>query len=160
MKKLLVIGIIGCIIALTLSWSGCVEQTGIPVSGNDSAKTTTENPSYDPHRGEGKFTKVDVGTTLDVAMAETGNKVYSVKCSSCHKLTEEKLVGPGWKGVTSRHSAEWIMNFITNTDEMLTKDPKAQAMLEICLVRMPNQNLSDEDARALYEFQRKNDGVK
>jgi cytochrome c551/c552 len=93
-------------------------------------------------------------------MASAGEKVFSVKCSSCHKLTEEKLVGPGWKGVTKRYAAEWIMNFITNTDEMLNKDPKAQAQLEICLVRMPNQNLSDEDARALYEFQRRNDGVK
>ena len=57
------------------------------------------------------------------------------------------MVGPGWKGVTTRHTPEWIMNFITNTDEMMDKDPKAQAQLEICLVRMPNQNLSDEDAR-------------
>ena len=43
---------------------------------------------------------------------------------------------------------------------MINKDPKVQAQLEICLVRMPNQNLSDDDARALLEFQRKNDGVK
>ena len=43
---------------------------------------------------------------------------------------------------------------------MLTKDPKAQAMLEICLVRMPNQNLVGDDARNVYEFMRKNDGVK
>jgi len=27
-------------------------------------------------------------------------------------------------------------------------------------VRMPNQNLSDDDARSLYEYMRKNDGVK
>ena len=101
-----------------------------------------------------------MGATVDATLAANGEKVYGVKCSSCHKLTEEKLVGPGWKGVTSRHSAEWIMNFITNTDDMLNKDPKAQAQLEICLVRMPNQNLSDDDARALYEFQRKNDGAK
>jgi hypothetical protein len=52
------------------------------------------------------------------------------------------------------------MNFATNTDAMINKDPKAQAMLEICLVRMPNQNLADNEARALYEFMRKNDGVK
>jgi hypothetical protein len=52
------------------------------------------------------------------------------------------------------------MNFTTNTDEMINKDPKAQAMLEICLVRMPNQNLSDDEARNVYEFMRKNDGVK
>jgi hypothetical protein len=42
---------------------------------------------------------------------------------------------------------------------MLSKDPKAQAMLEVCLVRMPNQNLTDEDARSILEFMRKNDGV-
>lgn len=124
------------------------------------AKTENGNPSYDPERGEGKFKEVQVNPTLDVAMATNGEKVYGVKCSSCHKLTSEKLVGPGWLGVTERHTAPWILNFSTNTDEMLNKDPKAQAQLEICLVRMPNQNLSDEDARALYEFMRKNDGVK
>ncbi|MBL0145096.1 MAG: cytochrome c [Chitinophagaceae bacterium] len=124
------------------------------------AESSTGNPSYDPNRGVGKFTKVEVGASLDAAMAANGEKTYGVKCSSCHKLTEEKLVGPGWKGVTSRRAAEWIMNFATNTDEMLNKDPQAQAQLEICLVRMPNQNLTDDDARALYEFMRKNDGVK
>jgi mono/diheme cytochrome c family protein len=118
------------------------------------------NPSYDPNRGEGKFTEVKLDAKLDAAMALNGEKVYSVKCGSCHKLTSEKLVGPGWLGVTSRHKPEWILNFITNTDEMLNKDPKAQAQLEICLVRMPNQNLADTDARALLEFMRKNDGVK
>lgn len=123
-------------------------------------KKPSENPSYDPKRGEGKFTHVDVAATLDPKMADAGEKVYQLKCSSCHKTTDEKLVGPGWKGVTSRHAAEWIMNFVTNTDEMLNKDPQAQAQLEICLVRMPNQNLSDDDARHVYEFMRKNDGVK
>ena len=160
MKKLFAVTIIGCIGILAFSWFGCQSNTGTPVPVGETKKTETENPDYDPHRGEGKFTKVEVGTSLDAAMAETGNKVYGVKCSSCHKLSDEKLVGPGWKGVTARHSPEWIMNFITNTDEMLNKDPKAQAQLEICLVRMPNQNLTDEDARALLEFQRKNDGVK
>jgi Cytochrome c. len=119
-----------------------------------------EPPPYDPNRGVGKFTHVDLGDKLDATLAAGGEKVYTVKCSGCHKLTEEKLVGPGWKGVTVRHKPEWIMNFVTNTDEMLNKDPKAQAQLEICLVRMPNQNLEDKDARNLLEFMRKNDGAK
>ena len=116
--------------------------------------------TYDPNRGLGKYTTVDLGDKLDVAMAAEGEKIQSVKCSSCHKMTDEKLVGPGWKGVTSRHKPEWIMNFITNPDPMIDKDPKLQAQLEICLVRMPNQALADKDARSLLEFMRKNDGVK
>ncbi|OIR01365.1 cytochrome c [mine drainage metagenome] len=93
-------------------------------------------------------------------MVDAGSKIYTVKCSACHKLTNEKLVGPGWKGVTKKLTAEWIMNFVTNTDAMLNKDPEAQAQLEICLVRMPNQNVSDEDARNIYEFMRNNDAAK
>ena len=50
------------------------------------------------------------------------------------------------------------MNFVTNVDEMIEKDTAAQRMLEQCLVRMPNQNLSEGDARASLEFMRKNDG--
>jgi len=123
-------------------------------------KKTVDNPAYDPNRGEGKFTKVELGASLDATKAENGKKVYEVKCSGCHKVTDEKLVGPGWAGVTTRHAPEWIMNFITNPDAMIDKDPKVQAQLELCLVRMPNQNLSDDEARNLLEFMRKNDGVK
>ncbi|HEY0750700.1 MAG TPA: cytochrome c [Chitinophagaceae bacterium] len=121
--------------------------------------TATESTQANPD-GVGKFKDVQVPATLDPALAEKGKSVYDVKCSSCHKLTDEKLVGPGWKDVTKRNTAAWIMNFVTNVDEMLNTDPKAQAQLEICLVRMPNQNLSDEDARNVYEFMRQNDGVK
>ena len=161
MKKLAILLFLAAFVAAC--GGGGTENT-TPAADNSTAtetpKTESGNPSYDPERGEGKFTKVEVGETLDGTMAVAGEKVYGVKCSSCHKLSSEKLVGPGWTGVTDRHSAEWIMNFSTNTDAMLDKDPKAQAQLEICLVRMPNQNLSDDDARNLYEFMRKNDGVK
>ena len=139
----------------------CGSGPGSENKDSSSATTTSSgNPDYDPNRGVGRFTTVDVTDHLDAAMAAEGKKVFDVKCSSCHKLTNEKLVGPGWAGVTSRHQPVWIMNFATNPDEMLNKDPKAQAMLEICLVRMPNQNLTDAEARDVLEFMRQNDGVK
>ncbi len=159
MKKLAILMFMGASIA------ACGGNSETPASTTEtpaaeSPKTASGNPSYDPERGEGKFKEVAVGEKLDATMAAAGEKVFDVKCVSCHKLTSEKLVGPGWLGVTDRHAAPWIMNFTTNTDAMLDKDPKAQAQLEICLVRMPNQNIGDEDARALYEFMRKNDGIK
>lgn len=156
MKKMLLVS------GLLLGLAACSSQPDAKkVEGSGTATpATTSTASADDKRGIGKFTNVEVGKTLDVKMAESGSKVYEVKCSSCHKLTNEKLVGPGWKDVTQRRSAEWVMNFVTNTDEMLDKDANAQAMLEICLVRMPNQSLTDDDARHIYEFMRKNDGVK
>ncbi len=161
MKKIFVLSLVMAFMAScgdnksSESTAGTADNATTPANSEAGDK-----PAYDPHRGEGKFTKVDLGTSLDAAKAEGGKKVYDVKCGSCHKLTDEKLVGPGWTGVTSRHAPEWIMNFITNTDIMIDKDPKVQAQLEICLVRMPNQSVSDDDARNLLEFMRKNDGVK
>ncbi len=161
MKKVMIAFAAGLILA---SCGGNDGEKTTTTSSNESSSTnaTTDNgnPPYDPNRGEGKFTNVEVSPNLNVAMADAGEKVYTVKCAGCHKLTDERVVGPGWQDVTKRHTAEWIMNFSTNTDVMLDKDPKAQAQLEICLVRMPNQNLTDDDARNVYEFMRKNDGVK
>jgi cytochrome c551/c552 len=133
---------------------------------NDSAKTTepasTEAKTSDGSSAEAGNPSYDIkiGDKLDATMAAQGEKIAELKCQSCHKMTDERLVGPGWHGVTSRHKPEWIMNFMTNTDAMIDKDPKAQAMLEICMVRMPNQSLTDQDAREILEFMRKNDGVK
>ena len=158
MKKLIFLGLL--IFLFTACGNNNSNENKEAASSSEHKEAIEGNPSYDQQRGEGKFTKVEISPTLDAAKATAGDKVFTVKCSACHKLTDEKLVGPGWKDVTSRHSAEWIMNFVTNPDVMINKDPKAQAMLELCLVRMPNQNLTDEDARNIYEFMRKNDGVK
>ena len=127
-----------------------------------SSSSAKKNPSeYDPNRGLGKWTaeNLALGSSVDAMMASSGEKIYNVKCSSCHKLSDERLVGPGWKGVTERRTPHWIMNFITNPDPMITKDPALQAQLELCLVRMPNQNLNEIEARDLLEFMRKNDSV-
>lgn len=163
MKKWIIIA------AMTTFLFACGNNESAKTTESESNESTTAGKQdddddtktkLDPKRGIGKFTKVELGQTLDTKMAEEGSKVYDVKCAACHKLTEERLVGPGWKGVTTRRAPEWIMNFATNVDEMLAKDAEAQAQLEICLVRMPNQNLTDDDTRHVLEFMRKNDGVK
>ena len=157
MKKLLVL--------LTLGFAlyAC-SQSGNQNNSNDgttaASPASTSNPDdYDPNRGHGKFENVEVGDQLDAAMAKEGKTIADLKCASCHKYSDERLVGPGWSGVTEKHRPEWIMNFITNPDPMIDKDPELQAQLEICLVRMPNQNLTDDDARKILEFMRENDGV-
>lgn len=156
MKKL------SLLIAIAFLFASCGDKKE---KSADDATTATEQSSsdpssYDPNRGEGDYKEVDLGSGIDAKMAAHGEEVAGVKCMSCHKATDERLVGPGWAGVTERRTPAWIMNFITNPDPMIDKDPELQAQLELCLVRMPNQSLQSEEARSILEYMREIDNTK
>lgn len=103
----------------------------------------------------GLFTAADITLgEIDQASVEKGRSTYDVKCQACHSTGPNRVVGPGWKGITERRKPEWIMNMILNIDVMLETDPEAQKGLEECLVRMPNQGLSKEEGRNVLEFMR------
>ncbi len=137
------------------------ESNSAEASSASAESESTSSGDYDPKRGLGKYDESNVDVSkFDATMAAEGKKIAEVKCTSCHKPTEEKLVGPGWKGVTTRQTPYWIMNFITNPDPMINVDPELQKQLEICLVRMPNQGLNETEARQVLEYMREIDGAK
>jgi hypothetical protein len=123
-------------------------------------KSAVEDVINDPTKGLGAVKSVTLKTPLELERVNRGIAIYEMKCSGCHKLTDQRIVGPGWKNITKNRKPEWIMNMITNVDIMLDKDPEAQKLLELCLMRMPNQNMSIGDARDVLEFMRQNDGEK
>ena len=53
-----------------------------------------------------------------------GKEIFDKNCSICHKLTEEKLVGPGLKGITERRDKKWIKKFISSSTEMVKAGDK------------------------------------
>jgi cytochrome c5 len=124
----------------------------------DVQELTKDQPEI--HGTEVKESDISLSNPLDAQMVTTGKGIYELKCQSCHRLTEERLVGPGWKDVTKNRKPVWIMNMITNVDMMLETDAEAQKLLEQCMVRMPNQNISKDEARQVLEFMRNNDGEK
>ena len=115
-------------------------------------------PAEDNGLGIGPVKSVDV-SKFDAALAEKGKSLFEGKCSACHQLSDQKVVGPGLKGVTGRHKPEWIMNMIINPVEMTQKDPQAKKLLAEHLTQMTNQDIHEEDARALLEYLRQNDGA-
>jgi cytochrome c len=135
--------------------------------GGETGTTSADTPATPPGvtvpetvkegKGLGEIKSVSLTNPLDESMVKRGKAIADMKCASCHKETGPRVVGPSFEGVTSRRKPEWIMNMITNTDAMLEKDPAAQALLEECLTRMPNQNVSVGDARDILEFLRNND---
>ncbi|MDF2156492.1 cytochrome c [Algoriphagus sp. CAU 1675] len=151
-------------------WSlGIVAMILTSCSGGSESKTSSSKsnipaaeavaPTADP-KGIGEFKSVDIGADVDASLAEKGKAIVDMKCTACHQLNDKRLVGPGFQGVTNRRRPEWIMNMITNVDVMLDQDPQAQKLLEECLTRMPNQNITADDARGILEYMRKNDEEK
>jgi len=153
--KLFLLVLFGCGLYLLSCQSKGVKKDAPILDVQELTKNQPEVHGKEMTEGELLF-----AIPLDQAMASKGNAIYSVKCQSCHRLTEERLVGPGWKGVTQRRQPTWIFNMITNVEMMLETDPEAQKLLEQCLVRMPNQDVTSDEARQLIEFMRKNDGQK
>lgn len=156
-RKNILLAILTGMIVLAVACNSNDKSKENSASTDTSAATTGTTDANNP-KGIGPYQNIQLTHPLDEKMVAEGLNAYNVKCASCHKLTDEKLVGPGWKGVTDRRTPEWIMNFVTNTEEMLEKDTAAQNMLEICLVKMPDQNLGEAEARATLEYMRKNDG--
>ncbi|MRX48444.1 c-type cytochrome [Pedobacter puniceum] len=118
--------------------------------------TVTDTKAKSNSKGVGRFTSVEIGP-IDHDLAAKGEAVFTSKCAACHKTTADKVVGPGLKNITNIREPEWIMNMITNPEEMTKKDPVAKALFEEHLVQMTFQNVSDDEARQILEFLRKND---
>lgn len=133
------------------------EKTDDPYSDDEAVEVPKKE---NDGKGMGQIKEVTLNTPLEQERIGRGKAIYEMKCSACHQLGEQRVVGPGWKGVTQRRKPEWIMNMITNVEVMLDQDPEAQKLLELCLTRMPNQNVSVGDSRDILEFMRQNDGAK
>ncbi|GAB2769236.1 c-type cytochrome [Salinimicrobium soli] len=127
---------------------------------SQAAETTEAKTSeIDPMetKGVGPIKEVDLSPTIDEAMAARGEATFKQMCTACHK-TDKKFIGPAISGVTERRTPEWIMNMILNPTEMVQKDPLAkQLLMEHNGSPMANQNLSEEQARAILEYFRQLD---
>lgn len=136
---------------LILLTSACVEKKSSP-------ETTDKQPDQSSPIGIGEITHIRLNDTLNADMVARGQVIYEQKCVGCHQLGSEKVIGPGWEGLTARRSPEWIMNMATNSEVMTQFDSTAIKMVEDCKVMMPDQDLSIGEARDVLEFMFSMDG--
>ena len=117
-----------------------------------SEKTAT--PIDLENKGIGPIKDLVFDSTIDDAMVAEGATALKQKCTACHRA-EGKLIGPAMKGIYERRHQAWVMNMLLNTTEMVMEDPIAKALLsEYNNILMINQNLSQEEARAIAEYLR------
>lgn len=120
-----------------------------PGAGSSQQQFTTPPFSLPVPDAEVVLTK-EINSTL----SDQGATIYRLKCQSCHKKNEEKLVGPGLQNIMQRRSPGWLMSLLLYTQEMLDNDPESKKILELYKVRMTNPSLSRDEARAVLEFLR------
>jgi hypothetical protein len=146
---------------IALMGFGVVSCSGSNNEGQANGEAEqVEEVQYDSVLGVGDFMDFKVEEGLNSGLALKGKGLYDSKCASCHSLKNDVIVGPGWSGVTERRQLGWLMNMMTNTTEMLEKDPELKKQIEKYKVQMPELSTSDEDARAILEYMRQNDGAK
>ncbi len=142
------------ILSLALAWSACGDKKSEEAPNEKTTEKTTEaKVDADPmsNKGIGPISSLTLGA-LDTELASSGETEFKAKCTACHKISK-RHIGPALKGVTERRSPEWIMNMILNPEEMVQKDPIAkQLLIEYNGAPMANQNLTEDEARAILEY--------
>jgi mono/diheme cytochrome c family protein len=138
---------------LTCSCGGGAGSTkpGTPKVPASTGVPTPAQPAYPA----GFITASDIKLgPIDQAKVDAGRKIFDEKCHVCHGLGDQKVVGPGWKGVTKERRPEWIMNMILHTEWMLENDTAAQNLVELTKARMTDQQLTKDQARDMLELMR------
>jgi len=124
------------------------KETDNPIKEEVKAEVIKIDPMKD--KGVGPIKSVTLGD-IDDAMVANGEKIFKAKCSACHKISK-RFVGPGLKGITKRQTPEWIMNMILNPEVMVVENARAKELLIEYSAPMANQNLTEEEARAILEY--------
>lgn len=101
---------------------------------------------------------VNVGA-FDPQLAKKGEEIFKMKCTSCHKY-DTRLVGPPLRDVVKRRSADYIISMITHPELMQEKNDTVKALVQKYMTKMTNQNVSLEDAKAIYHHLKEIAGVK
>jgi mono/diheme cytochrome c family protein len=146
-----------------IGWSALAVAGAMALGACDKKEAPAETPKAAApaqdaasSKGVGPVQSVEIGP-VDEALVAKGQQLFSGTCSACHKL-DQRYVGPALAGVTKRRAPEWIMNMILNPTGMTQEDPTAKALLGEYMTQM-SVNVTKEDARAVLEFFRKNDGI-
>ena len=113
-----------------------------------------ELTSFEQTHGIGPVTEeMNIPDEIDPELVEQGERIYRSRCSSCHRM-EDRRVGPPLGTITETRSPEWIMNFTLNPGENVNRHPRGQALLREYLTQMNNQNVDEDQVRAILEYLR------
>lgn len=95
--------------------------------------------------------------TLTVVAAppvEEGRSIFSARCAACHSVNKI-LTGPALAGVDTRHSIDWIVNFVHSSQSVIKNGDTAAVALfnKFNHIQMPDHpDLSAGQIKNIVEY--------
>jgi cytochrome c551/c552 len=85
--------------------------------------------------------------------AQDGEALFKANCTSCHAIND-KVIGPALKNTHSKHSEEWMVKWIKNSQAMVKAgDPDAVKLFnDNNKIVMTSFNLKDDEIKAIIGY--------
>ena len=86
--------------------------------------------------------------------AQEGESLFTKTCLACHTIGKGKVIGPDLKDISKKREADWLVNFIRSSTEMInSNDADAVALFEeYNKIPMPDANMSDSEIKQVIAY--------
>lgn len=111
---------------------------------------------------EGRLRKIIPATTAILFLflnfqslgQPNGEALFKANCTQCHSAGDNKVIGPGLKGVHERKEMEWLIKWTKNSQAVIKSGDEYAVKLfnDYKKVVMPAQNLKDEEIVAIFDY--------
>lgn len=94
-----------------------------------------------------------IGSTV-LAQAPNGEKLFKDNCTQCHSAGENKVIGPGLKGIHDRRDEAWLLKWTKNSQTLIKAGDEYAVKIfnDYGKVVMPAQNLNDDEIKAVFAY--------
>jgi len=134
-------------LAVLLALAGC----------GKSASNTPSSSSSGSAGGAATASKYDSGPRaaeepIDEALVKQGEGLFQTKgCSACHGFGR-RISCPDLLPVPLERTSQWMEQQILHPEVMTKEDPIAHQLFAQYSLQMPNQQLTEPEAKAVIEF--------
>jgi protein SCO1/2 len=121
----------------------------------DLTRVTQSIREMDPqYRDQVRLARANPAMNTGIAMGtQPGQAMFKKLCTGCHTIGVGDRVGPDLRGVTDRRDRAWLVSYLRDPLGMAARDPVARALAKKYQpVRMPNMQLSEQDAGDLISY--------
>ncbi|RLA38197.1 MAG: respiratory nitrate reductase subunit gamma [Gammaproteobacteria bacterium] len=85
----------------------------------------------------------------------SGEDIFKQNCVVCHRTDDQKMVGPGLKGINEKRSEEWLNSWIKNSQKLIESgDQDAIAIYEEYnkTLMLPYEMYSDDEIKSVLAY--------